>query len=89
MDAYELLSKRRHIHLFDTEKIPPNELIDDLLYKAWKTTPSKNNFMPYHVNVLGPERWREKKSITKKCMISLNKCTKNILEKYKEQRPLR
>ena len=70
MDAYELLSKRRHIHLFDTEKIPPNELIDDLLYKAWKTTPSKNNFMPYHVNVLGPEHVREKKSITKKCMMS-------------------
>ena len=40
MDAYELLSKRRHIHKFDAEKIPPKEQIDDLLYKAWKVTPS-------------------------------------------------
>ena len=60
MDAYELLSKRRHIHKFDTEKIPPKEQIDDLLYKAWKVTPSKNNFMPYNVHVLGPEKAAEK-----------------------------
>ena len=70
MDAYELLSKRRHIHKFDTEKIPPKEQIDDLLYKAWKVTPSKNNFMPYHVNVLGPEHVSEKESIIKKCQLN-------------------
>ncbi len=73
MDAYELLSKRRHIHKFDTEKTPPKEQIDDLLYKAWKVTPSKNNFMPYHVNVLGPEHVSEKESITKKCMLNKKK----------------
>jgi len=73
MDAYELLNKRRHIHKFDTEKTPPKEQIDDLLYKAWKVTPSKNNFMPYHVNVLGPEHVSEKESITKKCMLNKKK----------------
>ena len=37
MDAYELLSKRNHIHKYEKDKIPPKELIDDLLYKTWKT----------------------------------------------------
>ena len=82
MDAYELLSKRRHIHLFDTEKIPPKEQIDDLLYKAWKTTPSKNNFMPYHVNVLGPEHVRERKSITKKCMANKKEINEDKIPKH-------
>ena len=63
MDAYKLLSKRNHIHRYKEDKIPPKELIDDLLYKAWKTTPSKNNFMPYNVNVLGPDKQEEKKKI--------------------------
>ena len=54
MDAYELLSKRNHIHKYKEDKIPPKELIDDLLYKAWKTTPSKNSAMAYTVYVYGP-----------------------------------
>ena len=82
MDAYELLSKRRHIHLFDTEKIPPKEQIDDLLYKAWKVTPSKNNFMPYHVNVLGPEHVSEKESITKKCMLNKKRINEDKIPKH-------
>ena len=82
MDAYELLSKRRHIHKFDAEKIPPKEQIDDLLYKAWKVTPSKNNFMPYHVNVLGPEHVSEKESITKKCMLNKKRINEDKIPKH-------
>ena len=82
MDAYELLSKRNHIHKYKQDKIPPKELIDDLLYKAWKTTPSKNNFMPYHVNVLGPEHVYEKASITKKCMANKKEINEDKIPKH-------
>ena len=82
MDAYKLLSKRNHIHRYKEDKIPPKELIDDLLYKAWKTTPSKNNFMPYHVNVLGPEHVDEKASITKKCMVNKKQINEEKIPKH-------
>ena len=82
MDAYELLSKRNHIHKYEKDKIPPKELIDDLLYKTWKTTPSKNNFMPYHVNVLGPEHVDEKASITKKCMANKKEINEDKIPKH-------
>lgn len=55
MDILELLDKRRHIRVFDTEHIPSEDVVKECLHKAWKVTPSKNNFMPYHVNVIGPE----------------------------------
>ena len=82
MNVYEILSKRNHIHKYNEEKIPSKELIDDLLYKAWKTTPSKNNFMPYHVNVLGPEHVSEKMSITKKCMANKKKVNEDKIPKH-------
>tara|TARA_B100000683_G_scaffold145113_1_gene140820 strand:+ start:4465 stop:5166 length:702 start_codon:yes stop_codon:yes gene_type:complete len=50
----KLLDSRKHVWGFDTEKIPEQSLVNECLTKAWKVTPSKNNFMPYHVNVIGP-----------------------------------
>jgi len=58
-----LLAKRQHVYAYDTENIPEKQLIEDILWKAWKVTPSKNNFMPYHVNVLGPDKRKEKNKI--------------------------
>jgi len=55
MDMLKLLDKRRHIRVFDTERVPSKDVIKECLHKAWKVTPSKANFMPYHVNVIGPE----------------------------------
>lgn len=55
MNLLELLDKRRHVWHFDTEHIPSEDVVRECLYNAWKVTPSKNNFMPYHVNVIGPE----------------------------------
>ena len=63
MTQLDLLDERRHVKVYDGESIPDKELIEKILWRAWKVTPSKNNFMPYHVNVLGPERASEKESI--------------------------
>lgn len=62
MDAFELLNKRRHIHKFSVTP-PPKEIIEKILWKAWKVTPSKNNFIPYNINVLGPDAVEEKEQV--------------------------
>ena len=44
-------------------KIPPKAMIERALYKAWKTTPSKNNSMAYQVLVWGPDKEIHKEAI--------------------------
>ena len=62
-EIYHVLKKRRHVYEYDTDNVPKKQLIEDLLWKSWKVTPSKNNFMPYHCNVLGPDKVEEKNKI--------------------------
>ncbi|WP_438964646.1 nitroreductase family protein [Winogradskyella sp.] len=59
MNTFDLLESRHHVFKYNDE-IPPKELVEDALWKAWKTTPSKNNAMPYKVFVYGPEHKSEK-----------------------------
>lgn len=67
----EILAARKHVMHFDKSVQPaPKELIDSLLRRAWKVTPSKNNFMPYKINVLGPEHQAEKDHLYKKSLKS-------------------
>ena len=54
------LEQRHHVLRYDPHKVVPDDDFSKLLYKAWKITPSKNNFMPYTVNVLGPGDKRKK-----------------------------
>tara|TARA_B100002019_G_scaffold163586_1_gene141137 strand:+ start:1394 stop:2128 length:735 start_codon:yes stop_codon:yes gene_type:complete len=63
VDTYE---KRHHVFDYQKKNIP-DELVKDILYKAWKITPSKNNFMPYHVHVIGPEQQGIKDEVWRKC----------------------
>ena len=62
MKYFDLLEKRHHVRRYKDE-VPPKELIDEALWKAWKTTPSKNNSMPYKIFVYGPEHKEKKKLI--------------------------
>ena len=59
MKHFDLLETRHHVKEY-SDKIPKKELIENSLWKAWKTTPSKNNAMPYKVFVYGPEHKEEK-----------------------------
>lgn len=58
---YETLKKRSYVREYDTTADIPESLIDLLLQQTWKVTPSKNNFMPYSVFVLGPRHQTYKK----------------------------
>ena len=59
MSIFDTMEKRHHVIKYKPDVIP-DKIIRDLLYKAWKISPSKNNFMPYHVNVIGPDKQTEK-----------------------------
>ncbi len=85
MDIFKHLDKRAHVMKYDNDRIPPEERIDDLLYKTWKVTPSKNNFMPYHCNVLGPDKKDEKISIWKKCVSNKKEINEDKIPKHYSQ----
>ena len=59
MSIFDTMEKRHHVIKYKPEPVP-DRLMKDLLYKAWKISPSKNNFMPYQVNVIGPNHQEEK-----------------------------
>ena len=62
MKHFDLLESRHHVKEY-SDKIPAKELIENALWKAWKTTPSKNNAMPYKVFVYGPDKKQSKKKV--------------------------
>ena len=47
----DILKNRKHVLEF-TDEVPSKELIDSLLQRTWKVTPSKNNFMAYTIHVV-------------------------------------
>lgn len=66
------------------------ESIYEALNFAWKNTPSKNNFMPYKVFVLGPKFKTEKEIIYWKCLSNQSRANGKLitdieeLKKYEE-----
>jgi len=59
MNLLEHLDSRKHVLIFE-ETPPAKKDIQEILWKAWKVTPSKQNFMPYEITILGPEAKDEK-----------------------------
>ena len=63
IDLFNLLeTKRKHVRTY-SNKIPPKEIIEKALWKAWKTSPSKNNAMAYQALVWGPDKQEHKDAI--------------------------
>jgi len=63
MKHFDLLeTKRKHVKKY-SNKIPPKKIIERALWKAWKTSPSKNNAMAYQALVWGPEKQIHKDTI--------------------------
>ena len=58
-NTFKLLEDRHHVVHYK-EEVPPKEVVDKALWEAWKTSPSKNNAMPWKVFVMGPEHKEEK-----------------------------
>jgi len=67
MNYFETLEKKRNHVMFYSDKKVDRELVEQALYKAWKTTPSKNNAMAYQALVWGPDKKEEKNKIYSLC----------------------
>ena len=64
MNYFDTLEKKRsHVKRYDMTRIPPKEMIERALWKAWKTTPSKNQSMAYQCLVWGPDKEMHKEAI--------------------------
>jgi hypothetical protein len=91
MSIFDTMEKRHHVRKYKPEAIP-EETVKKLLWQSWKISPSKNNFMPYTVNVLGPNSLTEKKKIWENTIkshrdyeedIGNKTANKHIAHKYK------
>ena len=65
---YDTLKKRKFVRRYDSTVVIPQSLIDALLRKAWEVTPSKNNFMPYTVHVIGQDQQKYKELVYLNCL---------------------
>jgi len=63
-----VLTRYRYVKEYDTRTNVKESLIYACLQNAWKITPSKNNFMPYRVQVVGPKRRDLKTKIYNLCI---------------------
>jgi hypothetical protein len=69
----------KYAHDYDTTSKIDSKFINDALKSAWLETPSKNNFMPYRVHVLGPEFAKEKEEMYWLCLGNETKANGNII----------
>ena len=66
--VYDIFKKRKHVWVYDDKNIPSKETVNECLKKAWQLTPSKQQYMPYRVNVIGPGDQAEKERIWKQAI---------------------
>jgi hypothetical protein len=84
-----ILENRKCVREYDTNADIPETLINSLLRRTWKVTPSKNQFMPYTVHVLGPKHQDYKNSVYLKCLSTENdQCPNVIPEIYQSALPI-
>ena len=69
----------KYAHDYDTTSKIDSKFINDALKSAWLETPSKNNFMPYRVHVLGPEFAKEKEEMYWLCLGNETKANGNSI----------
>ena len=66
---YSHMHKYQYVMKYDTEKLPDPFIIKQSLYEAWASTPSKQQFMPYNIFVLGPNDKKVKEMIYYKALV--------------------
>ena len=58
-----LFKTRRFLRYYSQDKYPEESLINELVEKTFHLVPSKQNLIPYFVNIFGPNRKEEKEQI--------------------------
>ena len=63
-----VLKHYKYVKTYDRSQDVPQSIIDELLQLTWKVTPSKNNFMPYKLHVLGLQHQHLKDKVYEKAL---------------------
>lgn len=66
---YSHMHKYQYVMEYDTENLPDSFIIKQSLYEAWASTPSKQQFMPYNIFVLGPNDKKIKEAVYYKALL--------------------
>lgn len=64
----KIFEKYKHVRKYNKNHRIDDKFLKTLLEQTWRVTPSKNNFMPYNIHVLGPQHHNFKKEIYKICV---------------------
>lgn len=81
--SFNTLIHRRYVKEYDSNVHVPDSLVDNMLQRAWKVTPSKNNFMPYQIHVLGPKHQSYKESVYLNAVSNESRVDQINLEEHK------
>lgn len=65
---YETFKKYKYAIEYNQSEVISDDVIDSMLKKTWEVTPSKNNFIPYKIHVIGPKHQSLKDLVYKKCL---------------------
>jgi|SaaInl5LU_22_DNA_1037371.scaffolds.fasta_scaffold07772_2 hypothetical protein len=86
-----VLKNYKYVREYDTSNYLSDTLVNNLLQQAWKVTPSKNNFMPYSVFVVGPDQQHLKDNVYKLCVKNESKANNipdiSIVRQYNKTKP--
>jgi len=84
------LEKYRYVKEYSEENVLSEKDFENILQKVWEVTPSKNNFMPYNVYVIGPSDQDLKHQVYNKCVKNEGKVD-NVLNveevRYSKEKP--
>ena len=81
MNYFETLEQKRNHVMFYSDKKVDRKLIEQALYKAWKTTPGKNNALAYQALVWRPDKQEEKNKIYSLCTKSHKAAEQRAVDK--------
>jgi hypothetical protein len=85
---FRTFNRRRAVLEYNTTTKLPRATINMLLKQAWDVTPSKNNFMPYTVHVLGPRHQHYKNLVYQNCLNNEGRNDgSNPAIKYSQRKP--
>jgi len=85
---FETFKTRRAVVEYNTASNISEDMINNLLRQAWEVTPSKNNFMPYTIHVLGPQHQYYKNIAYRNCLNNEAKTDgTDVVKKYERHLP--
>ena len=81
---------RRHVYAYDNNVDIKKDFFTSL-EEAWKVTPSKQNFMPYKIHIIGPNAQEYKDKLYAMCLRNEgtvdNLSDEQLIERYKHRPP--